>query len=63
MTDTEIITEQQKAIKSLQRKINQLAERLRAKMKFEESFLLGTGADMRFVAKIQRKDQKALEGV
>ena len=63
MTDTEIIAAQQKAIEGLQKKLKKIAERLRTKMKYEENILLGTGAPASFVAKIQRKDLKALEGL
>jgi hypothetical protein len=63
MTDEEIIAAQQKAIVGLQKKILSLKKRLVAKMKYEETFLTGTGANPSFIAKIQAKDRKALEGL
>jgi hypothetical protein len=63
MTDEQIIREQQKAIKALEKRVTQLKERLVAKMKYEESFLLGTGVDLNFLTKLQQKDRKALEGL
>ena len=62
MTDTDLITEQQKKIERLQRKVKRLEKRLLEKKKFETEDLLQRGATAEFIRHIDEKDQAALSG-
>ena len=61
MTDTELIAEQQAAIKALQRRVRKLVKRLKEKKKYEAGLLLNCGCTPKYIFDIDEKDRKALE--
>jgi uncharacterized coiled-coil protein SlyX len=57
-----IIAEQQKIIEKLQRKIKRMEKRLLEKKKYETEDLIQRGATSQFIANIDDKDRRAMEG-
>ena len=47
-------------IKKLNRQVNRLRKRLLKKIKFEQGYLINTGADPKEFEKIRKKDEAAL---
>jgi len=60
LTDTEIIAQQDAAIKKLQRRVNRLEKRLLEKKFYETADMVARGYEPRFIAKVDAKDAAAL---